>query len=248
MTFDRVAEAIRAHRTAMGWSLRELGARTGVSASLLSQIETGKSQPSVTTLYALVNVLGLSLDEVLVDPPPHSDGHSGGRAAGAAAAPAAQDTAGPALPGAGSEFTRAVADLDQHDRPHWDTVMRPGLRPTLELESGVVWEKLADSSGSLVDSLLVTYQPGGSSSSSGKLSQHTGVEYAYLLEGELTLQLEFTRHVIHPGDSFSFDSSRPHLYRNETDRPARGVWFVLGRRTGALTPEALQALGLAPER
>ena len=46
-------------------SLRELARRLHVSASLVSQIETGKAQPSVRTLYAIVNELGLSLDEVL---------------------------------------------------------------------------------------------------------------------------------------------------------------------------------------
>ncbi|GAA0312849.1 helix-turn-helix domain-containing protein [Kineococcus aurantiacus] len=236
---DRIAEAIKARRTSMGWSLRELGTRAGVSASLLSQIETGKSQPSVNTLYALVNVLGLSLDEVLVDAPANPAGHEEAQQPVAAAG---------GLSVVGADFTQVAAELDADDRPHWDTVMRPGTRPTLELESGVVWEKLTDSADALVDCLLVTYQPGGSSSSSGKLTQHTGVEYAYLLEGTLSLQLEFTRHVLRPGDSLSFDSSRPHLYRNESDRPARGVWFVLGRRPGGLPPAALQALGLSTDR
>ena len=33
--------------------LRELARRIGVSASMISQIENGKSQPSVATLYSL---------------------------------------------------------------------------------------------------------------------------------------------------------------------------------------------------
>lgn len=36
-----------------------------VSASLLSQVETGKTQPSVSTLYALVNHLGDLLDALM---------------------------------------------------------------------------------------------------------------------------------------------------------------------------------------
>ena len=31
------------------------------------------------------------------------------------------------------------------------------------------------------------------------------------------------------GDSFVFDAARPHLYVNETDAPAKGVFFVVGR-------------------
>ena len=45
-------------------SLRELARRLDVSPSLVSQIETGKIQPSVRTLYAIVCELGLSLDEI----------------------------------------------------------------------------------------------------------------------------------------------------------------------------------------
>jgi len=56
---------IREARLARGWSLRSTAARADVSPSLLSQVETGKVQPSVSTLYAIVSCLGLSVDDVL---------------------------------------------------------------------------------------------------------------------------------------------------------------------------------------
>jgi transcriptional regulator with XRE-family HTH domain len=37
----------------------------GISASLFSQLETGRFQPFGEQLYALVNHLGISLDELL---------------------------------------------------------------------------------------------------------------------------------------------------------------------------------------
>ena len=36
--------------------------------------------------------------------------------------------------------------------------------------------------------------------------------------------------MLHAGDSLHFDSARPHLYVNNGEVPARGVWFVVGRR------------------
>ena len=48
-----------------GLSLRSVAQALGVSASLISQVETGKTQPSVSTLYAMANHLGVSLDELL---------------------------------------------------------------------------------------------------------------------------------------------------------------------------------------
>ena len=47
-----------------GFSLREMARRLDVSPSLVSQIETGKIQPSVRTLYAIVSELGVSLDAI----------------------------------------------------------------------------------------------------------------------------------------------------------------------------------------
>ena len=59
-----LGERLREERTERGISLRELARRLDVSPSLVSQIETGKIQPSVRTLYAMVSELGVSLDEV----------------------------------------------------------------------------------------------------------------------------------------------------------------------------------------
>jgi transcriptional regulator with XRE-family HTH domain len=56
---------LRAARVAAKLSLRELSRRVGISASMLSQIENGRAQPSVATLYALVSMLSVSLDELL---------------------------------------------------------------------------------------------------------------------------------------------------------------------------------------
>ncbi len=64
-TAPLIGAQLRERRSENGMSLRELARRLHVSASLVSQIETGKAQPSVRTLYAIVNELGLSLDEVL---------------------------------------------------------------------------------------------------------------------------------------------------------------------------------------
>jgi transcriptional regulator with XRE-family HTH domain len=62
--FERLGSVVREHRERAGLSLRQLATRLGVSASLLSRIENGKAQPSVTTLYGLTAELGISLDEL----------------------------------------------------------------------------------------------------------------------------------------------------------------------------------------
>lgn len=59
-----IGARLREERERRGISQRELARRLGVSASLISQIEAGQSKPSVSTLYAIVTELGVSLDHV----------------------------------------------------------------------------------------------------------------------------------------------------------------------------------------
>jgi transcriptional regulator with XRE-family HTH domain len=56
---------LRAERLHQGLGLRELARRLGISASALSQIETGKARPSVSKLFDIVNLLDISVDGLL---------------------------------------------------------------------------------------------------------------------------------------------------------------------------------------
>jgi transcriptional regulator with XRE-family HTH domain len=64
-TAENLGAALRAAREARGLSLREVARQVEVSPSFVSQVELGKAKPSVGTLYALVSVLGISLNELL---------------------------------------------------------------------------------------------------------------------------------------------------------------------------------------
>jgi transcriptional regulator with XRE-family HTH domain len=48
-------------------TVRGLARAVEVSASLISQIETGKSSPSVSTLYAITAALAISIEDVFGD-------------------------------------------------------------------------------------------------------------------------------------------------------------------------------------
>ena len=64
---SKVGSRLRAERERLGISLRELARRVGVSPSLVSQIELDRVNPSVSTLYALVTELGMTMSDVFVD-------------------------------------------------------------------------------------------------------------------------------------------------------------------------------------
>jgi transcriptional regulator with XRE-family HTH domain/quercetin dioxygenase-like cupin family protein len=377
MAVPPVGDRIRRARLARQVSLRALAREIGVSASLISQIETGKSRPSVGTLYAITTALGISVEEIFdapviasPDPPPAGGpadpdladvadpadladpagpvlepaattapgataaaGTAGTAAPGAATAatpgsatpgsatprsatpgsttpeaatsaaaspgatpgrsatpvtsgpdaapdpppdaatsavpggdatdgsgaeplapgtlgretlaPAVLDPAGPdpatVVPGlagipmqAGTvpEAIGALAALAADPVRRVGPVVRAAQRDVLHLDSGVVWERLGRIPGTTVDFLLVTYAPGGSSSSTDRLMRHPGAEYGYLIEGELILTLGFDEHRLRPGDAVCFESTTPHRYRNDGEQPAVGVWFVSEHEDG----------------
>jgi transcriptional regulator with XRE-family HTH domain len=63
--YPQIGEQLRVRRQARGLSLRDLAERLGCSPSLISQIERGLANPSVSTLYGMVAELDVSLDELL---------------------------------------------------------------------------------------------------------------------------------------------------------------------------------------
>ncbi len=195
---------IRQERQRLGISLRALARRADLSPSLISQIETGKSQPSVSSLAAIVGELGLSLNELVFGEEPGGDTHAVNREAHSA-----QSEDGP--------------DLTQHE----------GTRPTIRLDSGVTWERLTAEPDHDVDFLYVMYDVGGSSTHAGALMRHDGKEYGFVISGRLGVTVGFNDYFVGPGGSISFDSTVPHRLWNAGDEPVRAVWTVVGRRTSA---------------
>lgn len=64
----RIAQALRREREARGFSVSELARRAGVSKATVSQLENGGGNPSVETLWALGDALGVPFS-VFVDQP-----------------------------------------------------------------------------------------------------------------------------------------------------------------------------------
>jgi transcriptional regulator with XRE-family HTH domain len=199
--YPEIGERLRARRRERDLSLRDLAARLGVSPSLISQIERGRAKPSVSTLFAIVAELDVSLDDLLFnDARPERP---------LAESPLAAD--GPPVPAIPSPV-----------QPH-------STRHRIRLASGVIWERLTTVSQPGVEFLYVIYEVGGASSAIDAYQRHSGREWGYVISGELEVTIGFDRHVLHPGDAVSLDSTVPHRLANVGDTPVHAVWFVLGR-------------------
>jgi transcriptional regulator with XRE-family HTH domain len=69
----KLGRRVQERRKQMGLNLRELAGQAGVTASFLSQLERGQSNPSIKSLQAIAKTLNVSIFYLLVDE--SSDSH-----------------------------------------------------------------------------------------------------------------------------------------------------------------------------
>ncbi|HEV7654579.1 MAG TPA: XRE family transcriptional regulator [Mycobacteriales bacterium] len=204
---DHLGERLKGLRKNAGLSLRELARQAEVSPSLVSQIENGKSRPSVSTLYSFAQLLNVSVDELF-----DTD-------EAAAKVPAAEAPSGvhdPANAWHPSEYATRIS------------VVHPSHRAHLRMAEGVDWERLAATPERDVNFMKITYAPGAAGNADGTLIAHDGYEYGYVLAGMVEVTVGNEVFVLHEGESLGFDSTIPHILRNIGDTDFQGLWFVHG--------------------
>jgi transcriptional regulator with XRE-family HTH domain len=223
---DDLGLEIKRHRERAGMSQRELARRLSISHSAVSQIESGKARPSVSTLYEIITELGMSLDKLFGSPLRQS-------------------------PRETLVFeSTGDARNDRSGSDGQERLQRSNTRVGIDLESGVRWERLTAQADDPVDFLYVIYDVGGSSSEGGRFIRHSGREYGIVLTGTLEVTVGFDTYVLSPGDSICFNSTTPHVLRNIGTEPACGVWCVIGRHDsdGPVVDDARVMLGAARRR
>lgn len=154
-------------RTARNLSLRDLGSATGLSATLLSQIERGVTEPSLKSLRLLADYFGQSISALFQDDP---------------SVEAAQ-------------------------------VTHPGERHTITgPDGGIRYQRVTHGNGRL-EVLHGTLRPGESSGEEPR--SHDAVECAYVLAGELTVEVDAELFTLTAGQAVTLNSLKPHRYSNE---------------------------------
>jgi transcriptional regulator with XRE-family HTH domain len=104
----RTGRAVKQQREVAGFSLRALASRSGISSSMISDIERGTKSPTVTTVVRLAQALGVRV-AALIDggagPSPRIRVLRRGEGAGGEH-PARWNSLGPAVPGSRIDFVR----------------------------------------------------------------------------------------------------------------------------------------------
>jgi len=101
-------------------------------------------------------------------------------------------------------------------------VVRPAERKILEAGKGVRMELLSWGNTQMEPHLFCVAPSAGSGSSYA----HEGEEFLYVLKGKLEISLEGgDTEILHEGDSFYFQSSTEHRWRNPGKEEARVLWI-----------------------
>lgn len=242
LVIDNLGSRLKDLRLKAGLTLRETARKIGVSPSFVSQIENGKSQPSVATLYTFARLLDVSIDELF---DPRSERARPDRAA------RAKPNGNKHPPTRGDKHPRTSGD--KHPRTNGDrrprtnghrnpsnawhpseyanrvSVVHPSHRSILIMAEGVTWERLAATPEHAVNFMKITYAPGATSTGGGDLVSHDGYEYGYVLKGTLEIVVGSETFTLNEGESMGFDSRIPHRLRNVGKGAFEGIWFVHGR-------------------
>jgi transcriptional regulator with XRE-family HTH domain len=213
-----VGARLRERRLERGITLRQFARDIEVSASFISQLETGKAQPSVATFYSICAALDISIDELFnYDEPETTPTES---------ANGRTDAANNTWLSVESDIAPVASERSRTERAS-SPVVRPDERKVLVLDSGVTWESLISSHRDKTDFMFVRYEVGGSSTLEDRLIRHAGTEYGFILKGTLQIALGFDTYVLNAGDSIGFDSSRPHRLYNVGDVAVEAIWVNL---------------------
>jgi quercetin dioxygenase-like cupin family protein/DNA-binding XRE family transcriptional regulator len=239
-----VGARMRALREQRKIGLRALARTVEVTPSLISQIETGKINPSVSSLYAIATALDVPMDFFFGSALVTDDATTAsGVPAGVTDAEGNGHESGP-----GQRPTMAQAVRERDARMQRDRTGAHGRGQTPGLGDGtaivrhadrrhividgyggtVLWDLLTRDHDPGADFLEIRYDPG--SSSAQHMLRHTGREYGLVLDGVLTVTLAFEEFVLEPGDSIAFDSSTPHRLSNRGDVAMRAIWVVTNRQ------------------
>lgn len=215
-----IGEKLRAARQQRQMSLRELATKADISASMLSQVETGKAYPSVRSIYSIASALGVPVDYFFPE-------------SGEAAAAPEELKANTAGALTASEMRERRVNQADPAAVMETTLQLPvpvvpaARRPVIELKGGVTWSRLTALAEAGAEFLEITYAPGATSGA--HMSHHVGREFGLVLDGELVVELGFDVYTLSPGDSIIFDSTTPHRLTNQGQQSMRALWVVLNR-------------------
>jgi transcriptional regulator with XRE-family HTH domain len=104
-----------------------------------------------------------------------------------------------------------------------DFVRRRNNRPVIEL-GALRKELLTPTDRRNLQIMIIHIEPGGESG--GRALSYPAEKGGLVLSGNVILNVDDQAVALEPGDSFAFDSVRPHSLRNVSSEPAEVLWII----------------------
>jgi transcriptional regulator with XRE-family HTH domain len=99
--------------------------------------------------------------------------------------------------------------------------IKAGHRPHAAFAHGTLEDLGAGLTDRAVEPFIVTLEPNADSGPHPIV--HTGFEFVFCLQGQLTYQIDEGVYVLEPGDSLLFESYLPHQWRNATSERTQAI-------------------------
>jgi transcriptional regulator with XRE-family HTH domain len=103
-------------------------------------------------------------------------------------------------------------------------IVRAENRRVLRFDNGVRDELLCPNLGGELELLSCYFEPGASSGDSPYA--HESEEAGVVIRGQLDLWVDGTLYQLKQGDSFHFDSRKPHRYTNTGETETHVIWAI----------------------
>ncbi|MCF8068993.1 MAG: helix-turn-helix domain-containing protein [Desulfobacterales bacterium] len=196
---NEVGEKLKSLRLLNDITLQELSETSGVSKSLLSQIERGASVPTVSRLQKIAEAFGLSMSAFFAEVEAKANGDNGS---------GKRNTDLPA-----AVFREEVKPI----------IVRKNQRKKLITPWGATMEMLCPDLQHKLELIYLHYPVG---SKAENTYAHQGEECGHIIKGCLKGRIGDEDITLEAGDSVYYASTIPHQWYNDGDSEVVAIWAV----------------------
>lgn len=199
---------IRALRNAQNLKISDLAEKAGLTSSMISQVERALISPSIASLKKICDALDTPLGYLFED----ADNANGSQ-------PIEQSVITPPSSIDLANFMNIYPPVKLMGA---SPVVHEENRKILSPGKGIRFYLLTPNMSGSIEMIYNEYDPGATTGPS--LYVHPGSECGLILTGELIVQIKDDTYVLKEGDSITFNSSDPHMKRNESGQMCTCIW------------------------
>jgi len=203
-----IGEKLRIARLGSRMTLAKLSEKSGVSKSLLSMIERGRSVPTITTFQKIAAALGIPASTLF------SDNGSVGFGS---------NNIGEVHGEQQNQAFFSMVPIEGNIESARVKVVRKDWRKRVIMPWGAHYQMLCPDLQRKIEFIYLTYPVG---SKVEEFYSHKGEECGLVLEGRFRGVIGSQKVILEPGDSIYYDSSVPHRWENAGNVEVKAIWAI----------------------